>query len=159
GGDLNAASEPLVRQIRGIKLGFLAFTYAYHARKGRPGCLPCDIPLMRRLISSLRQTVDVVIVSIHDGVEYVDYPTRDMMSLCRAAAGAGAALVLGHHPHVVQGLEAYGSSLIVYSLGNFISDFVDEDVRRESYRRTAVAYFGQQPDVDDLRTTEAFILQ
>src|SRR5262249_7929101 len=108
GGDLNAASYPLVRAIRGLTLGFLAFACDYYARKGRPGCLPCDIRLMRRLISSLRQTVDGVIVSIHDGVEYVDYPTRYMMSLCRAAAGAGAALVLGHHPHVVQGLEAYG---------------------------------------------------
>jgi len=159
GKDFDQACKPLVRVVEGVKLGFLAFTYAFPARTRRPGCCPCDLDLIRRLVSSLRQSVDVVVVSIHDGIEYVDYPTRYMMSLCRGAAEAGATVVLGHHPHVVQGLERHNDALIAYSLGNFVSDFADEEVRRESYQRTALAHFGRPVGIDDLRTTEAFILE
>ncbi len=62
----------------------------------------------------------IVIVSFHWGVEgfYAIHP--DQRSLGRAAIDAGAALVLGHHPHVLQGIETYRDRHIVYSLGNFV---------------------------------------
>ncbi|MBW2453395.1 MAG: CapA family protein [Deltaproteobacteria bacterium] len=66
------------------------------------------------------QDGQIVIVSFHWGVEgfYVTHP--DQRSLGRAAIDAGAALVLGHHPHVLQGIETYQDRHIVYSLGNFV---------------------------------------
>jgi len=80
--------------------------------------------------------------------------------LFRGVVDAGANLVLGHHPHVVQGLETYKGALICYSLGNFISESASEEVRKEAYRTTALAYFTDHPPkVDDLRTTESFILR
>jgi poly-gamma-glutamate synthesis protein (capsule biosynthesis protein) len=62
----------------------------------------------------------VVIVSFHWGVEafYATHP--DQRSLGKAAIDAGADLVLGHHPHVLQGIETYRDRHIVYSLGNFV---------------------------------------
>ncbi len=67
-----------------------------------------------------RETATIVIVSFHWGVEgfYATHP--DQRALGRAAIDAGAALVLGHHPHVLQGIETYQGRHIVYSLGNFV---------------------------------------
>jgi hypothetical protein len=159
GRNLAEACRPLVCEANGIKIAFLAFTYAFPAKDNAPGCCPCDLRLMQKRIRAVKEAGHVVVVSIHHGVEYVDYPDRYILSLFRGAADAGAHVVLGHHPHVVQGLEIYKNTLIVYSLGNFISDYSDEEVRRESYRRTALAYFtAHPPDVHDLRTTETFIL-
>ncbi|HET7839244.1 MAG TPA: CapA family protein [Rectinemataceae bacterium] len=63
---------------------------------------------------------DTVIVLAHGGREYVESPTAETRELYRGFADAGARLVIGSHPHVLQGLEARGSSLIAYSLGNFL---------------------------------------
>lgn len=159
GKDLAEACRPLVCAANGVKIAFLAFTYAFPAKPNAPGCCPCDLRLMQRRIRAVKEAGHVVVVSIHHGIEYVDYPDRYILSLFRGAADAGASIVLGHHPHVVQGLEIYKNTLIAYSLGNFISDYADEEVRRESYRRTALAYFtAHPPEVNDLRTTETFIL-
>ncbi len=159
GRDLAEASRPLICEAKGLKIAFLAFTYAFPAKKNAPGCCPCNLVFMQKQIRAVKESGHLVIVSIHHGIEYVDYPNRYIMSLFRGAADAGANVVLGHHPHVVQGLEVYKNTLIVYSLGNFISDYSDKDVRRESYRRTALTYFtAHPPDINDLRTTETFIL-
>ena len=160
GKNLEEACKPLICELKGLKIAFLAFTYAYPAKKRRPGCCPCDLDSMQKQVRSVKRTVDLVIVSIHHGIEYVDYPNRHIMSLFRGAVDAGANLVLGHHPHVVQGLEIYSNALICYSLGNFIDSYVDEEVRRKAYKTTALAYFSNHPpEIGDLRTIETFILQ
>lgn len=160
GENLERTCKPLIFETKGLKIAFLAFTYAYTARKDKPGCCPCDPRLIQKQIKLVKPQVDLVIVSIHHGVEYVDYPNRYIISLFRGAADAGANLVLGHHPHVVQGLETYRDSLIVYSLGNFIFDYSDIEIRRTSYQKTALAYFtNHPPNTNDMRTTKSFILQ
>lgn len=65
---------------------------------------------------------DILIVSFHWGVEYQHYPTAKQKELAHAAVEAGADLVIGHHPHVLQGIEKYQDGLILYSLGNFVFD-------------------------------------
>ena len=64
----------------------------------------------------------LVIVSVHWGDEFVARPSRSQQELGRALVDAGASLVLGHHPHVLQGWERYGRGAIVYSLGNLVFD-------------------------------------
>ena len=59
------------------------------------------------------------IVSIHGGEEKEYKPTKDQIKYCRGAVDAGADLVLGHHPHVINGIETYKGVKIVYSLANF----------------------------------------
>jgi poly-gamma-glutamate synthesis protein (capsule biosynthesis protein) len=75
------------------------------------------------LLDSLRNdSSDVRIVSLHWGDEYVTTPSPEQRRLARLLVEAGATLVLGHHPHVLQPVEEIGSSLVAYSLGNFLFD-------------------------------------
>jgi hypothetical protein len=66
--------------------------------------------------------VDFLIVTPHWGAELVSVPPEKVIKHAHAMADAGADLVLGHHPHVLQGTERYGKCLIVYSLGDFLFD-------------------------------------
>ena len=75
---------------------------------------------MTAAIQSLKDAgADLVIVSFHWGVEKENYPDETQQALAHAAIDQGADLVLGHHPHVLQGIEKYQGKYIVYSLGNF----------------------------------------
>ena len=62
------------------------------------------------------------ILQFHGGLEYVEEPTLSVETKLKQAVDAGAALVVGHHPHVVQGLELYQGKLVAWSLGNFLFD-------------------------------------
>lgn len=73
-------------------------------------------------IRALAKDNDHVIISIHWGDEYVDYPSKDQVELAHEMVDAGATLIIGHHPHILQGMEYYGNGAIFYSLGNFIFD-------------------------------------
>lgn len=72
---------------------------------------------------------ETVIVSVHWGRELVDRPTLEQRKIAERFAEAGARLIIGHHPHVVQGVEEINGSLVAYSLGNFIFDSFFEDTR------------------------------
>jgi len=74
----------------------------------------------------------VKIISVHWGHEYSQYPSPEQVELAHRLAEAGASLVLGHHPHVVQGIEAYGGAIIAYSLGNFVFDMNWSEETRSS---------------------------
>ena len=65
------------------------------------------------------QGVDLIIVSFHWGVERSDMPNSLQIELAHKAIDNGADLVIGHHPHVLQGIEKYNGKYILYSLGNF----------------------------------------
>jgi poly-gamma-glutamate synthesis protein (capsule biosynthesis protein) len=82
---------------------------------------------------------DVVIVSMHAGVEYAPQPNRQQMEFAHAAIEAGARVVVGHHPHVVEPWErvmgASGESVIFYSLGNLVFD----QFQREETQHGALA--------------------
>lgn len=132
GANIQEARKPLIREIGGVKLGFLSYTEMWfvHAREPiswqatdeEPGVAPAELELIVEDVENLRDLVDVVIVSVHWGKEYVHEPTNEQRALARAAVDAGADLVLGHHPHVLQGIEFYNGGVIAYSLGNFVFD-------------------------------------
>ncbi|MGE5293760.1 MAG: CapA family protein [Solirubrobacterales bacterium] len=116
----NPADGHQIVERRGVKVGFLGYGEA-DACKVRGDVFVNSV--RRRTILDhlhyLRPRCDVLIVSLHWGLEYVRYPSPDQVELARTLAAEGVNLVLGHHPHVVQGVERVGSSLIVYSLGSF----------------------------------------
>lgn len=132
GHDLDEARAPVIREVDGITVGFVAYTEMWfvHAREpiswrateNEPGVAPAELDYIVDDVSKLRELVDVVVVSIHWGREYVHEPTPEQRKLAQAAAAAGADLVLGHHPHVLQGIEFYEGCVIAYSLGNFVFD-------------------------------------
>lgn len=120
-----AARRGVILERRGIRFGFLA--YAYDQANGgvvkdRDRVGEMDQDLMVADVKQMRKSADVVIVSMHAGIEYTPKPNRQQVSFARAAIDAGASVVVGHHPHVVQSVEQYRGGWIFYSLGNLIFD-------------------------------------
>ena len=109
----------------GVRFGFLGYTFDQKNGNWRDiddRIASTDIPAMRNDVRSLRKRCDVVIVSMHNGVEYASKPNRSQIGFAHAAIDAGAALVVGHHPHVIEPMEVYKGGIIYYSLGNFVFD-------------------------------------
>jgi len=86
------------------------------------GTARADPQAVRRAVHQARARADVVIVAFHWGREYQALTSPAQRELARVAIDAGADLVVGHHPHVIQGAQLYRGRLIAYSLGNFIFD-------------------------------------
>lgn len=119
GRNIEEALKPIIFEKDGLKIGFLGFTsVGLIAKEKSSGCAPLDKGLIFRCVSGLREKVDILIVSLHWGVEYVFYPSPEQQRLARAIIDNGADLIIGHHPHVIQGIEEYKNKLIFYSLGN-----------------------------------------
>ncbi|MCX8130045.1 MAG: CapA family protein [Clostridia bacterium] len=81
-----------------------------------------DTTIKKRLgnsIKTAKKKADIIIVSLHWGKEYTNYPNAVQTELGRYSIDSGADIVVGHHPHVIQGIEYYKGKYIVYSLGNF----------------------------------------
>ena len=108
-----------------VGFGFLAYTY--DQSNGNHTDLDdrvamMDVDRMVKDVKSLLERVDVVIVSMHAGVEYQQKPNAQQRRFAHAAIDAGATVVVGHHPHVTQPVERYGRGVIFYSLGNLAFD-------------------------------------
>ncbi len=104
--------KPYITEIKGIKVGLLGYT-AWSAEAYMKNKVTHDIADLRE------QGADIVVTSFHGGVEHDYYPNDVQKKLYRHAVDAGADVVIGHHPHVLQGIEEYNGKYIVYSLGNF----------------------------------------
>lgn len=115
----------LVLARHGIRFGFLGYTFDQNNGNWRdidPRIALTDPRALCRDVAELRKHADVVIVSMHNGIEYMSKPTQAQVAFAHAAIDAGATLVIGHHPHVVQPEEHYSRGLIFYSLGNLVFD-------------------------------------
>ena len=73
-------------------------------------------------IDKIKDKVDVIIVSMHWGIEYVNYPNEEQTKIANYLSSLGVNLIIGHHPHVVQPVSYINDTLVIYSLGNFISN-------------------------------------
>ncbi len=134
GEDLAAARRPLVVDVRGVKVAFLGYSQfadlfwdwnyrrSFAATASRPGVAPVRDAWLAEDIASARRSADVVAVAFHWGEEYVNHPNEAQRRLAHRAIDLGADLVLGFHPHAIQGIERYEKGLIAYSLGNFVMD-------------------------------------
>lgn len=98
------------KTIKGQKMAFLGFNELDGVTKGQ---------VKTGIKRAKSQGAKIVVVSFHWGIERSYYPNASQKSLGRYAIRCGASLVLGHHPHVLQGIEKYRGKFIVYSLGNF----------------------------------------
>jgi len=119
--DSVAGSMPAVVERAGFRIGFLAYTQFVNISGSWRGRIAMfDSLQVRRDIEALRSKVDLLVVSYHGGAEYTDRPSAKLRREFQIFAEAGADMVVGHHPHYVQGIESYRGSLIFYSLGNFV---------------------------------------
>ncbi|MFA5106994.1 MAG: CapA family protein [Patescibacteria group bacterium] len=122
------AHTPKIVERAGTRIAFLAYNdsdvvpASYEASSSRAGTALMNINTLKKDIETAKQKADVVFVSMHSGTEYVPGPNARQTAFAHAAIEAGAELVIGHHPHVVQSVEEYQGKLIIYSLGNFVFD-------------------------------------
>jgi poly-gamma-glutamate synthesis protein (capsule biosynthesis protein) len=125
GHDLTEAREARVLEVRGVRFGFLGYDEIathYHAGDGLPGIAPLNEEYLRDDVAAAAESADVVVVLPQWGVEYQSVPTENQRLLAAAAAEAGAAAVIGNHPHWVQAAEVIGDTFVAYALGNFLFD-------------------------------------
>ncbi len=126
-----AHCEPVRLDIRGTEIVFLG--YAFEPDKyyrGVPLYAQTGLPGIVEDIRRVKTKDNVVVCSFHWGLEFISYPTFEQITTARSAIDAGCDLVLGHHPHVLNGFECYKGRYVFYSLGNFVFDQLwNEDCR------------------------------
>jgi len=118
------AGKPWIGECQGRRIGVLAVAEREMniAGEDRAGSALFDPATLPDEIRSLRPKVDLLVVFVHAGHEFFLSPSPRFYNACRAAAGAGADAVIGHHPHVMNGFEVINGCPIFYSLGNFCFD-------------------------------------
>ncbi|NIW79969.1 MAG: CapA family protein, partial [Calditrichae bacterium] len=130
---LNEARKATIFNIKGKRIGFLAYSLTFPeefwATDTSAGtCFPYE-EFVFSDIRELNRTCDYVIISCHWGEELRETPKEYQVKLAHQFIDVGADLILGHHPHIVQGIELYKDKLIAYSLGNFIFGSYSENAK------------------------------
>lgn len=119
------ATTPRIVEVRGMKIGFLASTDVgpkwLAASDTKSGILLSSDPKLPEIVRAAKAQVDVLVVSFHWGNEYSP-ANAHQQALAHVMIDAGADIVVGHHPHVMEKVEEYNGKPIFYSLGNFIFD-------------------------------------
>jgi poly-gamma-glutamate capsule biosynthesis protein CapA/YwtB (metallophosphatase superfamily) len=123
GFDLGSARRPLIIEAAGLAVGLLAYSdrsiETVCATETSAGCAPLEPDLVVEDVQALVDDVDVVVVLLHWGLIGYELPTPQQRGIASRVREAGATLVVGSHPHIVQGTESIGSGLIDFSLGDF----------------------------------------
>jgi poly-gamma-glutamate capsule biosynthesis protein CapA/YwtB (metallophosphatase superfamily) len=136
GSDAAAAHAPVILTRNGLKVAFLAYAdvlpensgfdaRSWIATQSKPGIAWADPQTIKADVTEAKLQADLVVVILHAGIEITDVinSLNDAQRLsAHAAIDAGASLVIGSHPHVLQQFERYHGGLIAYSLGNFVFD-------------------------------------
>ncbi|WP_455715573.1 CapA family protein [Anaerosporobacter sp.] len=126
GTDLDSAKRPSVVTVNGRNIAILGASRVipvtdWNATKYSPGVFTTyDPTLLIEEIKTAKQSNDLVVVYVHWGIEKNENPEEYQRTMAKQYIDAGADLVIGSHPHVLQGIEYYNGKTIVYSLGNFI---------------------------------------
>lgn len=168
GANSQAARRPLIREVKGLRIAFFGYvhvpvevggfdTQSWEASEDSAGLAwgrPEDIALD---VAAVKEWADVIVVQLHSGIEYGSAPSAPQIEAAHAAIDAGADLVIGHHAHILQGIEFYGSGVIAYGLGNFAFQIVGDPstailniwLDREGVRQLqimpAIIQYGGQP--------------
>lgn len=114
--------KPFIFNINDIKIGILNCADAEESAQTRRnfGAFELDQTSVSNKIAEIKKKVDYVLVIIHAGREYVQIPSPRIYQLYKRFIRDGADVIIGHHPHVPQGVKIIKNSIIAYSLGNFI---------------------------------------
>jgi len=131
GNNIQEAMQPVVVEKNGVRFGFVSLgeiEARAFADENTPGIapLPGDFAEaetnLRSTIAAARQISDVVIAMPHWGSDYSDTPNYRQLYFDQVAVDAGADLVIGNHPHVIQGMREIEGIPVFYSLGSFVFD-------------------------------------
>lgn len=128
--DTCGRSLPCFKKIKGMNIGFIGFSVRPEKHALQPHYARCEFSQILDSVKECRKSCDFLVVSLHWGDEYVYKPSTEQIKQARLLADQGASLILGHHPHVVQGVEKYKKSIIAYSMGNFVFDVWQKRLRQ-----------------------------
>ena len=172
------AHAPAIVTLNGLKLAVFSYVHVPIEYKGfdteiwtatetTPGLAWADPNEIIADITAV--SADLIVVMLHSGYEYVESPSPPQIAAAYAAIDAGADLVIGHHAHILQGVEFYKDGVIVYGLGNFAFEidgnpetavlhaYLDADGVREIAFTPAIIQFGGQPRL--ATASEAFAIR
>lgn len=116
--------EIIIREVNGIKYGFLSYTEQTNGLPV-PKSYLCNVyskDKVKKDIEKYRDKVDVLLVAMHWGEEYTNNPTSGEKEKAKYLASLGVDIIIGCHPHVMQPMTYIDNTLVIYSLGNFISN-------------------------------------
>ena len=122
GNNRDEAENPLTITTNGIRLGLINFSEGEDltAATETPGVFGWHVDRVVSLVQALKKEVHAVVVICHAGVEYIPYPPPYVTTAFQRIVEAGVSLIIGHHPHVPQGIQIHHQVPICYSLGNFV---------------------------------------
>lgn len=156
----NVSPEDRKRQriidVEGVSVGFLAYTYGTNGipvPEGEDHLVNLiDMPTILSDMEDLRDEVDMLVVSMHQGNEYEEFPRDEHVQQFEQIADAGADIILGHHPHVLQPVDIYErddgeDTVIAYSLGNFFSAQQSLETKLGGIIGFDVTYSGGDEDI------------
>ena len=125
GANLDKSYQPVLFDLKQSKVAILAFAQEEFSSAGETtaGTAKLEPTSVWRAIRQTKAIADVVIVSVHGGVELYPLPSPKTYDLYHFIVECGADAVIGHHPHILQGVEIYRGAPIIYSLGNFAFEF------------------------------------
>lgn len=138
---------PFIKNVNGFKIGFLNYTYGTNGIEPREGA---EIALIDRnrmadeIARTRRAGAEILVVTVHWGVEYVLLQNKNQESLANFLVDQGVDLIIGGHPHVIQPMKVVRNEkenkdvLVVYSLGNFISNMKTADTRGGALVRATI---------------------
>jgi poly-gamma-glutamate synthesis protein (capsule biosynthesis protein) len=131
-------------EIKGTKVALLAYCLIEDSTAYTSTVNPDQICSQ---IKKAKSETSLVIVSMHWGDEFIHRPSLRQIELAHKMIDSGASLIIGHHPHVVQGIEMYNNGLIAYSLGNFVFDMGYIPETRNSFiLECSLTYNGKMDD-------------
>jgi len=129
------AARPLLMKVKEMIISFHAYLcWGEDSRRSR-GPAGWNRTRVAQALDRARRQADAVIVSLHGGAIFQDYPTVEFIRMAHWAVDHGADAVIGHHPHVIQGIERYRRGVIAYSLGNFLFDSYQQELPDDRTRQ------------------------
>lgn len=150
---VNSRVVPHFIDVNGIRVCFLAYSLRPEKYSSRILYAQSDPTEISQDIKVNKEISDIVVLSLHWGDEFVQIPSQEQMRNAHSFVDAGASLVIGHHSHVIQGIERYKNGLIAYSLGNFVFDFWQKKMKKTLILNCELSKSG----VDSFSITTAYI--
>ena len=120
--------EVIVKESNGIKYGFLSYTVQTNGLtipSGKDYLVNVySKETVKKDVEKYRDKVDILIVAMHWGEEYMTYPVNSQKEIAKYLSSLGVDIIIGCHPHVVEPIDFIDNTLVIYSLGNFVSSQV-----------------------------------
>lgn len=152
GANVADARKPAEFCMKGTKITILGYASSttdktnplIYAEEAKGGLVPLDLKIVKEDIKEARSSgADIVIISLHWGEDRYHLPSPEQVEKARSIVDIGANIILGHHSHILHGIERYKKGIIIYSLGNFLFGeflFPNGRVERWPLRNRLTAY-------------------